>query len=815
MPQDGETLPSLRDYSPPRVLKNRRSRTFTVSVIGSFLVFGLISSFAVFNNASIEDDAHETLIQVRRKLSAAMETVGGFPAILPESEDAVTTTSRELTDDDSLSSCIMVMDDNHLLVEWIAYHYFVMNMRYLVVLPDPQSRFSPKPVLDRWRDKMTIVEWTYEDYMEEDHLDEAMAFLNSTNSTPEDAQVYHNKRQNEFLRKCAMHMKDHDRKWVSFHDVDEYYVINEDAVRDASKKMQEMGGGMKLLNDLQLQIVSLLNFLKQAGNGTSSLIPAPLQYVGPCVTTYRTPYGAIESSKHLRNMNVPEFLDARRFETLRWRHHEPHTHPQDGKALLDVSRIDIDVLNSTESFLRPHELIPTCPDIFYHDNAFLRINHYVGNWEYYSFRKNDGRQGARKNRRKWGRESMVHGGTSGDEARPWITGFVRHFGQEQAVGLLKDCGLDPDIKVLVTPNWMKEEDRKKYEEKKVLKAALLKEREAEAIRRAPIEKQLQKQREERAEAKRLRQEAKALLRQEEKAANEALGYVANMHTVQTKTLNATLTAGKKLLRKTNAEKKKKSKVIEDVDVVEAESGALETITATEGDASEIATNATTKGKKSKAKKKKKPKATKSEDVDVVEAESGAPETITATEDDASEIATNKGKKSKAKKNKKSKATKSEDVDVVDGDGGAPETITATEDNESENSAANSVNTNVVTNATEDATIEEAADGKEDTPNEDKGSKETENEPADSREKDARTDEENSLENTEPEDETTQDAEVTEENASGNSATKDAEDTAEADATEEDTSDTAAKDAADAVEEDATEEDTSDIEAKDA
>jgi len=86
--------------------------------------------------------------------------------------------------------------------------------------------------------------------MEEDHLDGAMMFLNSTNSTPEDAQVYHNKRQNEFLRKCAVHMKDHERKWVSFHDVDEYYVINDNVVKDsiarAGRRIQASNRGARI-----------------------------------------------------------------------------------------------------------------------------------------------------------------------------------------------------------------------------------------------------------------------------------------------------------------------------------------------------------------------------------------------------------------------------------------------------------------------------------------------------------------------------------------------------------------------------------------
>ena len=432
-----------------------RTRRFVGLLFGAALLYSIVS-IASFSKKAHKDQRDESLDAVspndsltvnRRQLSAL--------------EDAAESTSADafpletpLDFSDSLSSCIMVMDDNHLLVEWIAYHYFVMNMRYLVVLPDPKSRFSPRPVLDRWRDKMTIVEWTYEDYMEEDHLKEAMAFLNNTSSTPEDAQVYHNKRQNEFLRQCAIHMKEHDRKWVSFHDVDEYYVINSNLVLDAAVRMQDPGGGMKLL----LEVQGILEPMYDMAD-----IVVTKHYLGPCVTTYRSMYGAVQSTEEEIKQDVPAFLDPRRFETLRWRHHKSHRDPQDGKALLDVTRIEFATLKrkDKDTFTRPHALIPSCPGIFYHSKAFLRINHYIGNWEYYSFRKNDGRAGARKNRSRWSRESSLKGGQTGDEARPWIAGFVRYMGDEETSRLLENCGLNPDFEAPIEEEWLRPEDMPK------------------------------------------------------------------------------------------------------------------------------------------------------------------------------------------------------------------------------------------------------------------------------------------------------------------------------------------------------------------
>jgi len=60
---------------------------------------------------------------------------------------------------DSFGACLKIMDDNHWLVEWIAYHYFALPLRHLVVYVDPDSSTSPLPILDRWRAHMKIEVW--------------------------------------------------------------------------------------------------------------------------------------------------------------------------------------------------------------------------------------------------------------------------------------------------------------------------------------------------------------------------------------------------------------------------------------------------------------------------------------------------------------------------------------------------------------------------------------------------------------------------------------------------------------------------------
>jgi hypothetical protein len=137
----------------------------------------------------------------------------------------------------SVSACLMFMDDNHRLVEWLAYHYFIMPLRHVIVLPEPDSRTSPMDVLERWKPYMTIEVWndTYG--------------INS-NDTLEG----HNdlvKRQERFYPECALHLRSLNRTWTMFIDVDEFWAIDETNVPDWKPRMGEHGAILKLIDELR------------------------------------------------------------------------------------------------------------------------------------------------------------------------------------------------------------------------------------------------------------------------------------------------------------------------------------------------------------------------------------------------------------------------------------------------------------------------------------------------------------------------------------------------------------------------------------
>lgn len=57
---------------------------------------------------------------------------------------------RNINYTDGAAACLLVMDDNHRLIEWLAYHYHTLPLRYLVIAVDPRSQTQPDKILQRW-----------------------------------------------------------------------------------------------------------------------------------------------------------------------------------------------------------------------------------------------------------------------------------------------------------------------------------------------------------------------------------------------------------------------------------------------------------------------------------------------------------------------------------------------------------------------------------------------------------------------------------------------------------------------------------------
>jgi len=126
--------------------------------------------------------------------------------------------------EDGFAACLLLKDDNHRLVEWIAYHYQVLPLRSLVVAIDPNSVTSPLSILRRWNDtskdkrlpySIQTVLWTDNDYMS--NTTQLTMEYKSQCHAQKEAEIIgvtHRKRQNVFQSACAQYHKRHNRTWV-------------------------------------------------------------------------------------------------------------------------------------------------------------------------------------------------------------------------------------------------------------------------------------------------------------------------------------------------------------------------------------------------------------------------------------------------------------------------------------------------------------------------------------------------------------------------------------------------------------------------
>ena len=112
----------------------------------------------------------------------------------------------------SFSACVLALDENARLIEWLAFHYQILPLRRLIVAIDPRSRLRPSSILQRWAGMMNITEWSDADY----------------GFTPGNRPLIgrHRSRQAMFFRRCMLSLKAEHRTWVALVDADEFVAFD-------------------------------------------------------------------------------------------------------------------------------------------------------------------------------------------------------------------------------------------------------------------------------------------------------------------------------------------------------------------------------------------------------------------------------------------------------------------------------------------------------------------------------------------------------------------------------------------------------------
>ena len=354
------------------------------------------------------------------------------------------------------SACLLVMDDNPRLAEWLAYHYHVLPLRYLIVAVDPRSQTSPTLFFNRWRQQgMVVEEWTDHDFWRSKHITgkEPSRALDESTADFQAKRDRHRGRQKYFYRTCLERMQAQNRTWVTLNDSDEYLVYNHaggDNFPSWQDRMQKRHEASKIHGSQSRmqptmtppttgdegQMIHYIEHERAAGLS---------YYQSPCIGVPRLQFGTGESTKNDIRARVPDSVaDAvHNLDTLQWRKHASRNDfikNALGKVILDVSRLPpVAKLPYFTSLHRPIKKL--CPAPWNNEwESGLRINHYLGSWAAYSFR-DDSRRGGERSREQWEYKAEQNQEQTDDVIRPWLAGFVKKHGTEKAKALLQDAGV--------------------------------------------------------------------------------------------------------------------------------------------------------------------------------------------------------------------------------------------------------------------------------------------------------------------------------------------------------------------------------------
>jgi hypothetical protein len=271
-----------------------------------------------------------------------------------------------------------------------------------------------------------------------------------------------------------------NRTWTSFHDLDEFVVIppwanvSREAIRqepgiifkmfqqysssrqqyspvnasagvNASAEVNASAAATAILQSARARMVR--HEIPHPSNLTDSAKDWNLWFSAlPCVTVQRTLFGTVPSSVENVSRDVPDYLEARRFHTLNYMYQAEPDPP--GKSFVDLSRIPWDAKKYMGLYASPHRPFGDwcASGWLLTDSLALRINHYLGSWEQFSYRDDVRKGTAEKSIDKWRERAAMQQGGLNDDARPWIAGFVKLVGDEAAKELLRDAGLLREFK---------------------------------------------------------------------------------------------------------------------------------------------------------------------------------------------------------------------------------------------------------------------------------------------------------------------------------------------------------------------------------
>lgn len=101
--------------------------------LARFAIALLAMAALAFHPNRVRDAMSQSMLFFQEQTAGVRGGGGGFR----RGGSSSSSSSAASEDEESFAACLIVMDDNHRLVEWLAYHYWALPLRRLVIAVDP------------------------------------------------------------------------------------------------------------------------------------------------------------------------------------------------------------------------------------------------------------------------------------------------------------------------------------------------------------------------------------------------------------------------------------------------------------------------------------------------------------------------------------------------------------------------------------------------------------------------------------------------------------------------------------------------------
>jgi hypothetical protein len=352
---------------------------------------------------------------------------------------------------ETISACLLNYDDNHFLIEWLAFHYQTLPLRRLIIATDPRSRTSPSEILQRWQPLMNITEWSDDDYFPLSYRRSILKSRKYPNTTK--LVLMHRTRQRFFYLNCMRQLRrEHEadvnsslpvrssrRNWAVFIDVDEFLFPNRNWKFQFLLPSRQTGG---------VTIAQLLYRLQNSRN-----------FQGPCIGLPRLLFGtkrddddndphrlALDTSVNASLVTVRDAISSitPKLLTWTWKWHETlqnNDRNKAGKAIIDLSRVPSNVIGLGQVDVhRPSMNCCTIEHVWTSNtDSPIVLHHYVGTLEQFTFRS-DPREGKRTFSNYLEYQNVNFSTIHPTDSHQWLVDFVKTVGVEKAKVLLEGVG---------------------------------------------------------------------------------------------------------------------------------------------------------------------------------------------------------------------------------------------------------------------------------------------------------------------------------------------------------------------------------------